>query len=160
MPSKKYLDQMIGLITTIITYSTTAVSLLQLRSKEPRTSGTILASRCYQTSFLELWLSYLLVSLRGEHIYSFLLCSTQWFYILTSKYVKYSFLSISDKLCSFCQRSFSSSSPDILEFVLLCQSNCWQPFFYCSVSFTNSVLFFSLRLAGLLICQSLFPLSY
>jgi hypothetical protein len=31
LPSKKYLDQMIGLITTIITYSTTAVSLLQLR---------------------------------------------------------------------------------------------------------------------------------
>jgi hypothetical protein len=30
LPSKKYLDQMIGLITTINNYSTTAVSLLQL----------------------------------------------------------------------------------------------------------------------------------
>jgi hypothetical protein len=45
---------MIGLITTIITYSTTAVSQLQLRSKEPRTAGTIQTSRCYQTSYLEL----------------------------------------------------------------------------------------------------------
>jgi hypothetical protein len=54
LPSKKYLDQMIGLITTIITYSTTAVSLLQLRSKEPRTAGTIQTSRRYQTSYLEL----------------------------------------------------------------------------------------------------------
>jgi hypothetical protein len=54
LPSKNYLDQMIGLITTIITYSTTAVSLLQLRSKEPQTAGTIQTSRCYQTSYLEL----------------------------------------------------------------------------------------------------------
>jgi hypothetical protein len=54
LPSKKYLDQMIGLITTIITYSTTAVSLLQLRSKGPWTAGTIQTSRCYQTSYLEL----------------------------------------------------------------------------------------------------------
>jgi hypothetical protein len=54
LPSKKYLDKMIGLITTIITCSTIAVSLLQIRSKEPRTAGTILTSRCYQTSSLEL----------------------------------------------------------------------------------------------------------
>jgi hypothetical protein len=54
LTSKKYLDQMIGLITTIITYFTTAVSLLQLRSKDPRTAGTIQTSRCYQTSYLEL----------------------------------------------------------------------------------------------------------
>jgi hypothetical protein len=44
---------MIGLISTIITYSTTAVSLLQLCSKEPRTAGTIQTSLCYQTSYLE-----------------------------------------------------------------------------------------------------------
>jgi hypothetical protein len=54
LPSKKYVDQIIGLINTIDTYSTTAVSLLQLRSKEPRTTGTIRTSRCYQTSYLEL----------------------------------------------------------------------------------------------------------
>jgi hypothetical protein len=62
---------MIGLKTTISTYSTTAVSLLQLRSKEPRTAGTIQTSRCYETSYLELLLSYLLVSLSGEHLYYF-----------------------------------------------------------------------------------------
>jgi hypothetical protein len=45
---------MIGLITSIITYSTTAVSLLQLRSKDHWTAGTIQTSRCYQTSYLEL----------------------------------------------------------------------------------------------------------
>jgi hypothetical protein len=54
LPSKKYLDQMIGLITTIINYSTTVVSLIQIHSKEPRTAGTIQTSRCYQTSYLEL----------------------------------------------------------------------------------------------------------